>query len=98
MTDAELLERWYVILGIAAILTVAAAALLVTILILARRIAQAALRSHRAVQQIAENTRAIWELDATNAAAWDLRETARSVRHRAEEIAQALQTPAGPRR
>ncbi|MGQ0571877.1 MAG: hypothetical protein ACT4P5_20425 [Armatimonadota bacterium] len=97
MTDAELLGRWYLILGIAGVLVVVVAALLITILVTARRIEQAAARSHRAVRKIVENTQVIWELDTTNAVAWQLREGARSIRRHAEEIGQALQAPAGPR-
>ena len=97
MTDAELLSRWYLILGIAGVLVVVVAALLITILVTARRIEQAATRSLLAVRKIVENTSVIWELDTTNAVAWQLREGARSIRQHAEEIAQALQAPAGPR-
>ncbi len=97
MTDAELLGNWYTILGIAAVLVVVVAALLITILVTARRIEQAAARSLTAVRKIVDNTKVIWELDTTNAVAWQLREGARSIRKHAEEIAQALQAPAGPR-
>lgn len=97
MTDAELLSRWYLILGIAAVLVVVVAALLATVIVTARRIARAALRCHQAVERIVENTKVIWTLESTNAVAFDLRETVRSIRRRAEEIAEALQAPAGPR-
>ena len=97
MTDAELLSNWYLILGIAAVLVVVVALLLITILVTARRIEQAATRSLLAVQKIVKNTQVIWELDTTNAVTWQLREGARSIRQHAEEIARALQTPAGPR-
>ena len=80
MSDAELLSRWYLILGIAGVLVVVVAALLVTILVTARRIEQAATRSLLAVQKIVKNTSVIWELDTTNAVAWQLREGARSDR------------------
>lgn len=97
MTDAELVSNWYLILGIAGVLVVVVAALLITILVTARRIEQAATRSLLAVQKIVKNTQVIWELDTTNAVTWQLREGARSIRQHAEEIARALQTPAGPR-
>lgn len=97
MTDAELLGRWYLILAMAGGVVLVAAGLLLAVLLTARQIERTAGRAHRAVRQIAENTRPIWDLDATNAAAWRLRETVRSIRRRAEEIAEALHTPAGPR-
>lgn len=97
MTDAELLSRWYLILGIAGVLVVVVALLLITILATARRIERAAARSLRAVQKIVDNTAVIWQLDTTNAVAWQLREGARSIRRHAEEIAEALQAPAAPR-
>ncbi len=97
MTDAELLSRWYVILAIAAALVAVVALLLITILVTARRIERAATRSLQAVQKIAENTTVIWQLDTTNTVAWQLRESARAIRQHAEEIARALQAPAGPR-
>ena len=95
MTDAELLTRWYLILGIAAVLVIVVAVLLITILVTARRIEQNAARSLRAVRKIVDNTEVIWQLDTTNAVAWQLREAARSIRRRAEEIAEALRSPAG---
>lgn len=95
MTDAELLTRWYLILGIAAVLVIVVAVLLITILVTARRIEQNAARSLRAVRKIVDNTAVIWQLDTTNAVAWQLREAARSIRRRAEEIAEALRAPAG---
>ena len=97
MSDADLLSRWYLILSIAAVLVVVVAILAITILAIARGIERAARRCHRAVQKIVGNTMPIWELDATNAAAWELRVAARSIRTHAEEIASALQAPAGPR-
>jgi hypothetical protein len=97
MPDAELLSRWYVILAIAAALVAVVAILVITIIVIARGIDQAARRCHRAVQKIVGNTLPIWNLDATNAAAWELRVEVRSIRQHAEEIAAALQAPAGPR-
>jgi hypothetical protein len=97
VTDAVLLARWYLILGVAAVLVLVVAVLAITILVTARKIAQAAGRSHAAVRRIVENTKAVWELETTNTVAWQLRETARSIRGHAEDIAHALHAPAGPR-
>jgi hypothetical protein len=97
VSDAELWSRWYLFLALGGAIVGVVAALLVAILVTARRIEQAATRCLAAVRQIADRTVAIWELDSTNAVAWELRELARTVRRRAEEIAQALQAPAGPR-
>ncbi|MDR7556298.1 MAG: hypothetical protein QN157_11920 [Armatimonadota bacterium] len=97
MTDAELLSRWYLFLALGGVIVAVVALLLAAILMTARRIERAASRCLTAVRQVADRTAAIWELDSTNAVAWELREAARTVRQRAEEIAQALQAPAGPR-
>ncbi len=97
MTDAELLSRWYLILSIAAVVVAVVALLLIIIWATARSIKRAAVRGLESVKKIVDNTAAIWELDKTNAVAWELREAAKSIRAHAEEIAQALQTPAGPR-
>jgi len=97
MSDAELLSRWYLVLTIAALLVVVVAALLIAILMTARRIERAATRAHAAVRKIADHTAAIWAIEATNAGALRIRETVRSIREHAEEIAKGLQAPAGPR-
>lgn len=97
MSDAELLSRWTLILAIAGVVVLIAAVLLITVLVLARRIEAAAARCLVAVQRIAENTAPIWELEKTSTVAWEIREVARSIRRHAEEIAEALQAPAGPR-
>ncbi len=97
MSDAELLSRWTLILVIAAVVVLIAAGLLITVLVLARRIEAAADRCLVAVQKIAQNTAPIWELEKTSTAAWEIRELAGSIRRHVEEIAEALQAPAGPR-
>lgn len=97
MTDVQLLSRWYLILGIAGAVVAVAALLLIAILLTARRIEAAAARSLRAVEKIHQNTTVIWELDKTNTVAWQLREAAKSMRQHAEEVAEAMQAPAGPR-
>ncbi len=97
MTDAELLSRWYLILVIAGAVVAVAAVLLFVVWSTARGIERAAARGLGSVKKIVDNTAAIWELDKTNAVAWELREAARSIHEHAEEIARALQTPAGPR-
>ncbi|MDR7502997.1 MAG: hypothetical protein QN119_12405 [Armatimonadota bacterium] len=97
MTDAELLARWYLVLAVAGIVVLLLAGLLLAILVTARRIEAAAARGLQAVRRIVEHTTPIWELDRTNTVAWELRERVRTIRRRAEEIAEALGAAAGGR-
>jgi len=97
VTDAELLARWYLGLIAFGAVVLLLAVLLLAILVTARRIEVAATRGLRAVRRIVEHTNPIWELDRTNTAAWELRERVRTIRRRAEEIAEALGAAAGGR-
>ncbi|MDQ3495073.1 MAG: hypothetical protein M3485_05985 [Pseudomonadota bacterium] len=81
---------WTMWLAIAGGVTLAAAALLVTIALLARRISRLGLQALAAVTAIERQTRVIWQLNATNQVATQLAAGARSIRDHGIAIAQAL--------
>ncbi len=84
---------WTMWLAIAGGVTMAAAALLVTIALLARRISRLGLQALAAVTAIERQTRVIWQLNATNQVATQLAAGARSIRDHGIAIAQALDHP-----
>ncbi len=90
MTDADLFSTWYLWLGIAAVLIVVAAALLVAVWLAARRILKLAGAALGLVQQIKKNTDGVWALEATNETATGILEEARSIREHAGAVAHAL--------
>jgi hypothetical protein len=90
MTDSELYNVWFWSLGVAALVVVIAAALLIAILLVARSILRHAEAARDAVKQIAEDTGPIWEIDTTNQVADDILQTTRSIEQRAERIVGAL--------
>ncbi len=81
---------WTMWLLIAGVVTLAAAALLVTIALLARRISHLGLQALAAVTAIERQTRVIWQLNATNQVAAQLAAGARSIRDHGAAIAQTL--------
>ena len=94
MTDAELWAVWrlWMLVGVAVVLV--AAALLVTIWLIARSIAAHARRALSALEAIRSNTRAIWELQTTNEVAEELRDTVRDIEAKSAALAEALESHA----
>lgn len=90
MTAQEIYQWWFIWLAIAGTLVVAAAALLVTIIVLARRIATLATTALGVVEQIEQHTKPIWQLNATNKVAKDLLAGARAIEGNTGAIADAL--------
>ncbi len=89
--SADTIYRWFVIwLAIGGVIVVAATALLITIIVLARRIAALAAIALEVVGQIEQNTKPIWQLNATNKVAKDLLDGARAIEGNAAAIAGAL--------
>ena len=88
--DDALLTNWYIALGIAAALIVAAAILLIMVWMAARRILRLASAALEIVVNIKENTESIWALEATNATATEILEGAESIREHAGSVAHAL--------
>jgi uncharacterized protein YoxC len=91
MTDSELFTVWGWSLGIAALVVIIAAALLIAILMTARSILQHAREAEDSVARIAEHTQVIWALDETNDLTEDILDTTEQLRGQTERIADALQ-------
>lgn len=94
MTSAELWAAWRLWMTVGAAVVLVAAALLVTIWLTARSIAEHATRALRAAEAIRDNTRAIWELQTTNEVAEQLRDTVRDIETKATKLVEALQSHA----
>lgn len=90
MDDAALFNTWFLALGIAAVVVVIAAGLLLAVLTTARSIEKGAAGALGLVQEIRENTQVIWALQDTNKMATQLDESAEAILNNAGEIAQAL--------
>ncbi|MHB8574502.1 MAG: hypothetical protein ACYDCQ_04135 [Dehalococcoidia bacterium] len=79
MSDATLYTVWAICLGVAAVVVLLVAALLLAILKAARDIRGNAVRCLVAVQQVAANTDPIWALADTNRVATGILETVQSI-------------------
>ncbi len=90
MTDAQLLTNWYIWLAIAAVIVVITAALLIAVLVVAKKIARNAGAALGLVKQTRENTQVLWALQDTNKVAAQLLGGADSILEHAGQIAQAL--------
>ncbi|CAN5145217.1 hypothetical protein BH24PSE2_BH24PSE2_06560 [soil metagenome] len=90
MTAGQMYEWWFIWLGVAGVLVLAAAVLLITIVALAHRIATLAGTALEVVTEIEQNTKPIWQLNATNRAAGELLAGARSIEKHAGQVAGAL--------
>ncbi len=66
MNDAALYESWFLWLGVATVLIIAAATLLLLVNAAARKILRLALASLDLVVEIRKNTDSIWGLQQTN--------------------------------
>lgn len=90
MTAQEIYGWWFLWLGVAGVIVVAAAALLIAILVLARQIASLAATGITVVEQIEQNTKPIWQLNATNHVAVQLLGGAQAIEANAGAIVGAL--------
>ena len=95
MPDADLYAIWYWSLAVAAVLVLLAAALLMAILVVARRILGHAREALEAAETIAEDTMARGGLEETNRTAEEILDTAESIEVRGGRIGEALQAPNG---
>ena len=86
MTADQIYTWWFIWLGVAGVVVVLAAALLITIVVLARQIAALAATGLAVVEQIEQNTKPIWQLNATNHVAGQLLGTSSSRRQRAVKL------------
>ena len=92
MTDADLWAAWRLWMGVAALVVVIAAALLVTIWLTARKILADAVRALNAAHAIRAQTQPIWELAATNELAEDILHAVQAIDEKSALLADALAT------
>ncbi len=90
MTAQQIYGWWFLWLGVAGVIVIAAAALLITIVVLARQIAALAAVGITVVEQIEQNTKPIWQLNATNHVAAQLLGGAQAIEANAGAIVGAL--------
>ena len=90
MNDAELFTHWYIALGIATVVVLIAASLLIAVWLAARRILKLAIAALGLVTQIKENTQSIWNLKDTNTTAVKILTTATAIKNHGALVAQAL--------
>ncbi|HEV2108047.1 MAG TPA: hypothetical protein VGR16_07275 [Thermomicrobiales bacterium] len=90
MSEKEFLKAWYTGLAVATGVVVAVAALLVTIIGVARGILRNGTRALDVANEIVTNTRPTWDLDQTNGTASLLLEGAQAIEQHATELADAL--------
>lgn len=97
MTDAELWASWWLWMGVATLIIVVAASLLVIIWRTARGIHAEALRALGAAEQIRVSTLPIWALSTTNEVAADILTTVEEIERKGGALAAALESHAGAR-
>lgn len=90
MTAEQIYDWWFIWLGVAGVVVVLAAALLITILVLARQISALAATALAVVGEIEQNTKPIWKLNATNHVAGQLLGGAMAIESNAVAIVDAL--------
>ncbi len=95
MTDADLWSAWRLWMGVAALVVVIAAALLIIIWRTARGIHTEALRALRAAERVRASTAPIWALEATNEVGAGLLDTVRAIEQKGGALAAALESHAG---
>jgi len=88
--DDALFNQWYFGLGIAVVIVLAAAILLLLVWNAARRILRLAQAALGLVIQIKENTNSIWGLQKTNEAAGNILKEAGDIETHAGMVAEAL--------
>ncbi len=91
MTDAQLWSAWQLWIGVAAVVILIAASLLIIIWLTARKILVDAVRALQAVEAIRAQTQPIWALEQTNLVAEDILKTVQAIEHKGGLLAAALQ-------
>ena len=97
MTDADLWAAWRLWMGVATLVVLIAATLLIVIWRTARGIHREALRALRAAERIRESTMPIWALATTNEVGGDLLATVQHIEQTGGALAAALESHAGAR-
>ena len=90
MTDADLWAAWWLWMGVASVVVLIAAGLLITIWLTARQILADAVRALNAVEKIRAHTQPIWGLQDTNVVAEDILQTVQAIEDKASRLAGAL--------
>ena len=90
MTDAQLFTNFYIGLGLAVVVVLVAATLLILVQRAAQRILDLAVAALSLVQEIKGNTRPIWALQETNRTAAHVLTTAEAIRDHGAAVATAL--------
>lgn len=93
MTKKKFVGNWYLGMGIAGLVVAVVAALLLTIIGVARSILKNATHALGVAKEIVTNTQPIWELDKTNAVAVQLLGGAHAIEQHATQIADVLEAP-----
>lgn len=90
MTSAEIWASWRIWMGVAVVVVLIAASLLVFILVTARAILKDAVRALAAAERIRQNTAPIWALETTNDVAAEIRDTVKAIEGKGGALAGAL--------
>lgn len=90
MSDADLWAAWRLWMGVATLVILIAAGLLITIWVTARKILSDAVRALNAVETIRQNTQPIWALQDTNRVAEDILDTVQAIEQKGGRLAGAL--------
>jgi hypothetical protein len=98
MTDADLWSAWRIWMGVAAVVVLIAATLLVVIWLTARRILADAVRALTAAEAIRAQTQPIWGLQDTNEVAEDILATVQAIEAKGGLLSQALEHQTTARR
>lgn len=91
MTDAQLWSAWQMWMGVATLVILTAASLLIVIWVTARTILKDAVRALHAVDAIRAQTQSIWALEDTNLVAEDILKAVRAIEKNGGLLAGALQ-------
>jgi hypothetical protein len=98
MNDADLWAAWRIWMGVAAVVVLIAATLLVVIWLTARRILADAVRALTAAEAIRVQTQPIWGLQVTNEVAEDILATVQAIEAKGGLLSQALEHQTTARR
>ena len=96
MTDADLWAAWRLWMGVATLVVLIAAGLLITIWLTARKIFADAVRALNAVQAIRAQTQPLWGLQQTNEVAEDILGAVPAIENKATPPADATHMSAAP--
>ena len=90
MTDADLWTAWRLWMGVATLVVLIAAGLLITIWLTARKILTDAVRALNAAQAIRAQTQPLWGLQQTNEVAGEILDAVTAIEKKATLLADAL--------